>query len=144
MKITKTVLGALVVGFLSMASTAGADVCQRVDIKVSNTKNTKIKATSVDYKFKEDGVVRHEAFTDSEVGAGKLKTVAFDQNLTGGEGNTLVSMTLHFQVWCGPSQTSGKWIGNFTHEDKSFDVAVCKSNSNQAYRVDIPNTDLCN
>jgi len=135
---------AAVTGVLVGASPAQADTCKSVDIKVKNNKSTKILALSVDYRFKEDGVERHESFSNTEVAAGQTKTVALDQNLPGGEGNNMQWMKLHFKVWCGPSQTSGSWSQEYVSQaDSTFLAPVCKSNSGKHYVIELPATDQC-
>lgn len=137
------VVGLTVASLLATATAtpAFADVCHKVDFGVQNNFKVKIKAISMEYAFSEDGKVRTEAFPDAEVESGKFKTVAKDQDLTGGEGYHLKSLRLHFKAWCG-----GKWTAELIGiDDTSFDDAsTCKSNSNRSYRYDTNTKDICN
>lgn len=140
-KLSSHLLGiATVVALVSGAVPASADVCHNVDLAVQNNKNVKIRALSFDYKFSNDNTWRTEGFTDTEVSAGTFKTVAFDQDLPGGEGNRLLSLRLHFQAWCG-----GKWSVQFTSaEDTVFDdTSNCASFSGRSYRLDLSSSDVC-
>jgi hypothetical protein len=123
------------------AAPASADVCHRVDLAVQNNKVTKINALSIDYIFDNDNTWHSEEFDDVEVAAGAFKTVAFDQNLSGGEGNQLQGLVLHFQAWCG-----GKWSIKFiSAEDSTFDnTSECVSYSGRSYRLDLSSSDVCN
>jgi hypothetical protein len=120
---------------------AYADTCKKVDLAVKNGKSTTIKALSIEYKFSNDNQWHTESFPNVEVGPGAFKTVAFDQNLDGGEGNKLVGLKLHFQAKCG-----GKWSKTFVSaEDVTFDdTSPCASNSNRSYRQDLSSSDVCN
>jgi hypothetical protein len=130
---------AAAIGFVGLAP-AHADECKKVDIQVKNNKpSTKVKALKVEYKFTNDNTWRTESFSNVEVSAGALKTVASNQNLAGGEGNKLVSMKLHFQAYCG-----GKWSQTYVATDSAFDDdSKCQSNSNRAYRFDLAATAGC-
>ena len=137
--IISSLLVAATVGLVGLAP-AHADECKKVDIQVKNNKpSTKIKALKIEYKFTNDNTWRTEAFSNVEVGANTLKTVASNQNLAGGEGNQLVSMKLHFQAYCG-----GKWSQTYVATDSSFDsTASCQSNSGRQYRFDLAATAGC-
>ena len=130
----------VIAGVVAGIAPARADVCRHVDLAVENNKGMKIKATSMEYKFANDNVWRTEGFDDVEVSAESFRTVAFDQNLDGGEGNRLVSLKLHFQAWCG-----GKWSVPFvSQEDTVFDdTSECESFSGRSYRLDLPSSDVC-
>lgn len=132
-----------IVTFAALASAAvpaSADVCHDVDLAVKNNKNVKINALWMEYKFANDNVWRSEGFEDVEVSAGTFQTVAFDQQLPGGEGNRLVGLKLHFKAWCG-----GKWSVEFVSaEDTVFDdTSACQSYSGRSYRLDLPSSDVC-
>jgi hypothetical protein len=129
------------VALVTAAAPASADVCKNVDLAVKNNKITKILAESMDYIFENDNVWHGEAFDDVEVAAGAFKTVAWDQNLSGGEGNRLKGLVLHFQAWCG-----GKWSIKFVSvEDSTFDdTSECQSFSGRSYRLDLSASDVCN
>jgi hypothetical protein len=120
---------------------ASADVCKNVDLAVKNNKVNKINALSMDYIFENDNTWHTEEFGDVEVAAGAFQTVAWDQNLPGGEGNRLAGLVLHFQAWCG-----GKWSVKFiSAEDSTFDdTSMCQSFSGRSYRLDLSSSDVCN
>jgi len=136
---TRVVLFLVMGGVAAIASQAHADTCKAVDIKVDNTKDKKILALSVDIKTREEGSkVRSEAFANKEVAANTLGTVATNQNLSGIEGYTVTSLTLHYKVWCG-----GKWSVEKTYTDTSLTNPVCTSNSGKSYRITLPSPDGC-
>jgi hypothetical protein len=129
-----------------IAATAGtghalADECKHVDLAVQNNKATRILATSMDYKFANDNVWRNEDFNDVEVASGDFETIAIDQNLSGGEGNRLIGLRLHFEAKCG-----GKWsVPLLSGTDDVFDdTSVCQSFSGRSYRLDLSSSDVCN
>jgi hypothetical protein len=132
-----TSFAALVAG----AAPAHADICKNVDLAVQNNKVNKILALSMDYIFENDNQWHHEAFDDVEVASGAFKTVAWNQNLSGGEGNRLKGLVLYFQAWCG-----GKWSIEYASvEDTTFDnTSTCQSNSGRSYRLDLNSSDVCN
>lgn len=119
---------------------ARADVCHDVDLAVQNNKGMKIEALNMEYLFANDNQWRTQGFGDEEVAAGAFKTVAFDKDLAGAEGNELLSLRLHFKAWCG-----GKWSVEFVSvEDTDFDnTAPCASFSGRSYRLDLPSSDVC-
>jgi hypothetical protein len=131
-----TTVAALVAG----ATPASADICHNVDLAVQNNKNVKIRALSMEYKFTNDNVWRTEGFNNVEVAATSFRTVAFDQDLPGAEGNRLVGLKLHFQAFCG-----GKWSVEFVSaEDTLFDdTSTCASFSGRSYRLDLSSSDVC-
>jgi hypothetical protein len=138
-KLLSSLLVAATLGFVGV-SPAIADECKKVDFQVDNNKpSTKIKALKMEYKFTNDNTWRTELFSNVEVSANTLKTVATDQNLAGAEGNKLVSLKLHFQAYCG-----GKWSQTYVATDSSFDnTSVCQSNSGRQYRFDLASTAGC-
>jgi len=132
---------AIVISLIAAAAPARADECKHVDLAVKNNKIVEIKALSMDYLFSNDNQWRNEGFTNVIVGEGAFRTVAFDQNLAGGEGNQLLSLRLHFKAHC----TSG-WTGELLSvEDTDFDdTSDCVSFSGRSYRLDLPSSDVCN
>ena len=125
---------------VGLAASAHADVCRNVEFTVQNNKNTKIKATSIEYKFENDNTWRTQGFTDDEVAAFSFEAVAGGEDLTGGEGNRMIALKLHFKAWCG-----GKWSVPFvSQEDTQFDdTSACQSNSGRSYRIGLPSSDVC-
>lgn len=118
---------------LGTAVNAHAAVCHNVDIRVNNQGTIKILALSIEYMSVEDGNWHPEAFVNSEVPAGTLKTVAADQDLSFIEGHNMKHIKLHYKVWCG-----GQWSVEMTHTDSSFSSPTCTSHSNKSYTVDLP------
>ncbi len=133
-------LSPLVIVVAIGSSYAHADECKHVDLKVQNNKSVAIRALSMDYIFENDNVWRNEDFLSDDVLAGALHTVAYDQNLAGGEGNRLKGLKLHFKAWC-----NGGWTQELiSQEDTVFDdTSPCESFSGRAYRLDLPGSDVC-
>lgn len=138
-KIASRLLG--LATFVALVAPSHADTCKKVDLAIKNNKATTVRALSMEYKFANDNQWHTEAFTNVDVTSGAFKTVAFDQDLSGGEGNKLISLKLHFQAKCG-----GKWSKTYiSTEDTVFDdTSVCQSNSNRSYRLDLNSSDVCN
>lgn len=130
----KSLLVAMV-GLLGMgvALEAHAASCKNVDINVNNQGTIKVLALKVDYMSVQDGVWRTEAFNNKEAPAGQTTTVAENQDLQYIEGHDMQHIKLYYKVFCG-----GKWSVEKTFTDSSFTNPQCDSNSNKAYRVDLP------
>ena len=118
---------------LGVALEAHAAACQNVDIKVKNDGTFDVLALKIDYKTVQDGTWRTESFNNATAAAGATTTVAENQELQYIEGHDMAAIKLYYKVRCG-----GKWSVEKTFTDTLFDTPQCDSNSNKAYRIDLP------
>lgn len=130
----KRVLWAILgsVAAVAVTSIASADSCKGVDLKIDNQSDKYIQVKYALYKCEGENE-RREGFTNMEVQAHQIKTVATNQNLAGCEGKKIEYIEYHYEVKC-----DNHWSSDRSIRDKDFLNAFCSSDTGKTYTVQLP------
>jgi len=118
---------------VAFVSSAKADSCKNVDIKLDNQTSVRIKALYANFKC-EGETEKKEMFKNVEVPEQTKLPVATQQNLQSCKGKKMDYIEVHYKVRCG----DGSWSNEKFIKDSSFLNAYCASDAGKEYTVVLP------
>src|SRR5215831_17911298 len=118
---------------VARASSAGADSCKNVDIKLDNQTSVRVKALYANFKCEGENE-KKEMFKNVEVPENTKLPVAIQQNLQSCGGRKMNYIEVHYKVRCG----DGSWSNEKFIKDSSFLAPYCASDAGKEYTVVLP------
>jgi non-homologous end joining protein Ku len=118
---------------VTFVSSANADSCKNVDIKLDNQTSVRIKALYVNFKCEGENE-KKEMFKNVEVPEQTKLPVATQQDLQSCKGKKMNYIEVHYKVRCG----DGSWSNEKFIKDSSFLNPYCSSDAGKEYTVVLP------
>jgi len=118
---------------ITLISSASADSCKKVDIKLDNQTSVRVMALYAFFKCEGENE-KKELFKNVEVPENTKLPVAIQQNLEGCKGKKMNYIEVHYKVRCGDSS----WSNDKFIKDSSFLAPRCSSEAGKEYTVVLP------